>query len=114
MYLGELMATLPPQYLYRDVQFHPPEADRLADMIRDRIRLLTGEKEKVDTSANYLDFNWEGHRKERFFSEVDPSKRKFAEQLENYRKQEQFFRTIKVTRREQYTNPAWEAAQRGR
>jgi hypothetical protein len=107
------MPTPPQQYLYREVQFHPPEADRLADRILEKIRQLTAEKDKVESSAKYLDFSWEGHRKEVFISEVDPHKRKNAAQLENLIKQEKFFRAIRVTRREQYTNPDWEAYQRG-
>jgi hypothetical protein len=27
----------PPQFLYRDVSFHPPEADRLAEKVADLI-----------------------------------------------------------------------------
>jgi len=108
------MQPPPQQYLYRDVQFHPPEADHLADKILDKIRQLTAEKDKVESSAKYLDSNWEGHRKEVFVSEVDPHKRKIIEQLESLIKQEKFFRTIKVTRREQYVNPEWETYQRGR
>jgi hypothetical protein len=106
------MSTPPPQYLYRDVQFHPPEADRLADKILEKIRQLEGEQKKVDSSINYLDFNWEGHRKDSFITEVDPHKRAIATTLENLIKQEKFFRTIKVTRREQYINPDWENYQR--
>jgi uncharacterized protein YukE len=108
------MTSPPPQYLYRDVQYHPPEADRLADRILEKIRQLTVEKDKVKSSANYLDSNWEGRRKNAFVSEVDPNKRKLVEQLERLTKQEKFFRTVKVTRREQYVNPEWEAYQRGR
>ncbi len=107
------MASIPPQYLYRDVLFHPPEADRLADKILAQIHLLTMEKDRVESSAKFLDFNWEGHRKDSFISEIDPHKRKIIPQLENLIKQEKYFRTIKVTRREQYVNPDWEAYQRG-
>jgi hypothetical protein len=108
------MASIPPQYLYRDVLFHPPEANHLADKIADKIRQLTSEKEKVESSSKYLDFNWEGHRKEAFISDADPHRRKFFTQIENLIKQEKFFREIKVTRHEQYVNPAWEAYQSGR
>jgi hypothetical protein len=106
------MQTPPQQYLYREVLFHPPEADRLAEEIFNRIRQLTAEKEKVESSYKFLDFNWEGHRKEAFFSEVDPHKSKIVAQIEHLIKQENFFRSIKVTRREQYVNPEWEAYQR--
>jgi uncharacterized protein YukE len=108
------MTSSPPQYLYRDVQYHPPEADRLADQILEKIRQITPEKDKVETSTNYLDTNWEGHKKSAFISEVDPNRRKFITQLENLIRQEKFFRTIRVNRREQYVNPEWEAYQRGR
>jgi hypothetical protein len=108
------MTSPPPQYLYRDVQFHPPEADRLADKILEKIRQYTLEKDRVDSSAKYLDFNWDGHKKEAFISEADPNRRKIIVQLENLIRQEKFFRAIRVTRREQYVNPAWEAYKRGR
>jgi uncharacterized protein YukE len=106
------MQSPPPQYLYRTVLYHPSEADRLANLIFKKINQLTTEKDKVESSAKYLDFNWEGHRKESFFSEIDPHKRKINAQLENLIKQEKFFRTIKVTRQEQDVNPEWEAYQR--
>lgn len=108
------MQSQPPQYLYRDVPYHPPEVDHLADRIHVQINQLTAEKDKMESSAKYLDFNWEGHRKESFFSEMDPHKRKVLAQLENLIEQENIFRAIKVTRREQYINPEWEAYQRGR
>ncbi len=106
------MQPSPQQYLYRDVQIHPPEADRLADKIAERIRLLSVEKDKLESSARYLDSTWEGHRKEAFISDIDPHRRKIVAQIENLMKQEKFFRSIKVTRREQYLNPAWEASQK--
>jgi hypothetical protein len=108
------MQSSPQQYLYREVPYHPPEADRLADLLLNKLRLLIIEKDKVESSANYLDNSWEGHRKQSFISEVDPHKRKLSEQLKFLRDQEQFFRTIKVNRREQYVNPEWEAYQRSR
>ncbi len=108
------MTSPPPQYLFRDVQFHPPEADRLADRILEKIRHLTMEKDTVGSSANYLDNNWEGNSKQAFLSEVDPHKRNLITRLENLIKQEKFFRSIRVNRREQYVNPDWEAYQRGR
>jgi hypothetical protein len=114
MYLGATMQSPPPQYLYRTVLFHPPESDRLADRIHAQISQLTAEKDKVESSAKYLDFSWEGHRKEAFFSESTPHKMKIAVQLENLIKQENIFRTIKVTRQEQYVNPEWESFQTGK
>ncbi len=108
------MQSSPPQYLYRDVPCHPPEADHLADRILVKIQQLTLEKEKIESSIKYLDINWEGHQKEIFLSEVDPRRRKIITQLENLIKQEKFFRTIKVTRKEQFINPEWEAYQRSK
>jgi uncharacterized protein YukE len=104
------MQPPPQQFLYRDDQIHPPEADRLADKILEHIRQLNAEKEKVETSARHLDSTWEGHRKETFVSDFDPHRRKIITQIENLMKQEKFFRSIQVTRREQYLNPAWEAS----
>jgi hypothetical protein len=108
------MQSPPQQYLYRDVPCHPPEANHLADRILVKIQELTLEKDKIESSVKYLDFNWEGHQKEVFLSEVDPYRRNILAQLENLRKQEKFFRTIKVTRKEQYINPEWEAYQRNK
>jgi hypothetical protein len=108
------MNSSPPQYLYRDVHYHPPEADRLADRMLEKIRQLTLARDKVDSSARFLDFNWEGHKKTVFISEADPNRRTIIVQIENLTKHERFFRTINVTRREQYVNPDWEAYQRER
>jgi hypothetical protein len=108
------MTSPPPQYLFRDVPYHPPEADRLADRILEKIRHLVMEKDKVESSKNYLDNNWEGHRKQTVISEVDPNRRKVIAQIEHLTRQEKFFRAIRVNRREQYVNPDWEAYQRGR
>lgn len=106
------MKSSPPQYLYRDVLYHPPEADCLAEKILDTIRLLPDKHAKVDTSAKYLDSHWEGHQREKFASEADPHKRKFLEQLDYLKRQEKYFRSLEVSRREQYVNPEWEAYQR--
>src|SRR4030042_2829232 len=99
------MTSAPPQYLYRDVQYHPPEADRLADRILEKIRHITVEKDKVETSTNYLENTWEGNRKQAFVSAADPNRRKSIAPLETLITQEKFFRTIRVHRREQYVNP---------
>jgi hypothetical protein len=109
--LGGSMKPPPPQYLYRDVPFHPPEADRLADTLAAVIRRISGEKSAVDSSNNSLNFNWEGRRKEDFVSEAAPHANKIASEIEYLRTQEAFFRTIRVTRREPYLNPEWEAFQ---
>jgi flagellar biosynthesis/type III secretory pathway chaperone len=108
------MTTPPSQYLYRDVLFHPPEADHLADKILQKIRELTSQKETLLASVNYLDFNWEGQRKDKFIADVDPHKRNLLDQLENLIQQEKFFRAIHVTKREPYVNPDWETYMRSR
>jgi uncharacterized protein YukE len=108
------MTTPPPQYIWREVQFHPPEADRLADKIHEKIRQMTDELTRTNSALNPLRNNWEGHRKEAFVSQVDPHPRKLGEQIEHLRQQERTFRQIRVTRREQVPNPDYDAYQRGR
>jgi hypothetical protein len=56
-----------------------------------------------------LKSDWEGHQKEMFISAVNPPQQKTATLLEYLRRQEQIFRTLRVTRQEEYSNPAWEA-----
>jgi len=107
------MKSPPPQYLYRDVLFHPPEADRLADKLAEVIRQVGAEQTGIDSSMSFLKFNWEGCRKENFLSEAAPHQNKIALEIEHLRKQESFFRKIRVTRRESYINPEWETYQKG-
>lgn len=102
------MAT-PPQFLYREVLFHPPEADRLAENIAAMIRQLITEQSTVNSHVNNLRSDWEGHQKEMFISDFKPHKNKSAGFIDELRRREQFFRSLKVTRQEAYTNPAWEA-----
>ena len=66
----------PPQFLYRDVSVHPPEADRLADKIAEFIRKLMSEQSKVGRSLMEMDPEWEGHQKATFFSGVNPQQKK--------------------------------------
>jgi uncharacterized protein YukE len=112
-FFGGIMAA-PPQFLYRDVLFHPPEADRLADRIAENIRKLIGEQSTIDSHINNLRSDWEGHQEEMFISDFNPHQKKSANLLEELRRQEQHFRSLQVTRREEYTNPAWEEYQRGK
>jgi uncharacterized protein YukE len=106
------MQPPPPQYLYRDVSFHPPEADRLAEKIAEKIRHIGLEKIQIDSSINALDSNWEGRQKDGFLSAVAPHRKKTAAQIEYLQQQELFFRNLKVIRREPYLNPDWEAYQK--
>ncbi|MBN1439785.1 MAG: hypothetical protein JW929_10280 [Anaerolineales bacterium] len=85
----------------------------MADKLLEKIRFLTAEKEKVESSSRFLDFNWEGRKKEGFMHETNPHGKKIIDQIESYRAQERLFRSIKVNRREQYLNPEWESYQRG-
>jgi uncharacterized protein YukE len=101
--------TAPTQFLYRDVSIHPPEADRLADRIAEVIRKFTSENSTVNSHVNNLQSEWEGHHQEMFLSEVNSHQKQSANLLEELRRREQYFRTLSVTRREEYTNPAWEA-----
>ena len=106
--------AIPPQFLYRDVSFHPPEADRLAEKIADSIRKLTSGESKVDTSVNTMSLEWEGHHKEMFISDANPHQKKGATSIEYLKRQENFFRNLRVTRREAYTNSAWETYTKGK
>jgi hypothetical protein len=103
----------PPQFLYRDVSVHPPEADRLADKIAEFIRKLMSEQSKVGRSLMEMDPEWEGHQKATFFSGVNPQQKKGDCVIEYLKRQESVFRNLRVTVREAYTNPAWEAYGKG-
>jgi uncharacterized protein YukE len=111
LFIGGKM-TDPPQFLYRDVSFHPPEADRLADKIAEYIRKLMSEKSSIDTRVNNLNSDWEGYQKEIFISGVNPHQKKTIDLIEYLGRQKQFFHNLRVTRREAYTNPAWEACEK--
>jgi hypothetical protein len=108
LFSGGKMAS-PPQFLYRDVSFHPPEADRLAEKIAEHIRNMRSEQSHIDTHVSNLNSDWEGHHKEIFLSDVNPHQKKGSNSIEQLRKQEQYFRHLMITRREAYTNPAWDA-----
>jgi hypothetical protein len=71
----------PQQYINRDVQFHPPEAFRLADKIVKKIRHGNAEQTKIDSSVNYLDFHWEECRKECFISKANLHLKKIAMEI---------------------------------
>jgi uncharacterized protein YukE len=104
----------PPQILYREVIFHPSEADRIAEKISDLIRKFQAEKGNFDDLIRNLDINWEGHQKEKFISTITPYHRKGNNLLEYLQRQLTFYKNLQVTRRESYTNPAWEVYQRGK
>jgi hypothetical protein len=104
----------PPQFLTREVSIHPPEADRLADRIAEIIRKLIAEQTTVDSHINNLRSDWEGHHEEMWISDINPHQKKSANLVEEMRRQEKHFRTLMVTKREEYTNPAWEAYQKGK
>jgi hypothetical protein len=106
--------AIPPQILYRAVSFHPPEADRLADKIADSIRKLTSGESKVDTSLHTMSLEWEGVQKEMFISDANPHQKKGVTSVEILRRQEIFFRNLRVTRQEAYTNPAWKTYTKGK
>jgi len=106
--------AIPPQFLYRDVQFHPPEADRVAEKIAELIRKFTSEKSNVDGSVVSLNSDWEGHQKEMFVSDVNPHQKKGESTLDYLKRQESYFRNLRVTKREAYTNPAWESYTQGK
>jgi uncharacterized protein YukE len=107
------MNSPPPKFKYREVSFHPPEADRLADKLAQVIQQVRARYEGFDSSLNFLKFNWEGSRKEHFLSEAEPHSRNIALGIEYLLSQEDYFRNITVTRMEAYINPEWAAYQQG-
>jgi hypothetical protein len=107
------MNSPPLKFKYREVSFHPPEADRLADKLAQVIRLLRARREGFDSSLNFINSDWEGTRKENFLSEAEPHSRSIALGIEYLLSQEEYFRNITLTRREACINPEWVAYQRG-
>jgi hypothetical protein len=106
-HLEDFSMSVQPRYLTRTIRFHPAEADRLADRIRDSISRTAQENGLICAAAGELDFNWEGNRKDDFFSKLDPQKRAILDRIEHLRQTESYFRSITVTRQETYLNPAY-------
>jgi len=67
-----------------------------------------------NTSVNTLSLEWEGHHKEMFISDANPHQKKGVTSIEYLKRQENFFRNLRVNRREAYTNPAWETYTKGK
>jgi hypothetical protein len=105
--LGENMGV-PEQFLYRQVQVHPPEADWVADRIRGLVQKLTAEHSGLDTISINVCYDWRGSQKDRFFDQTRPKVKKLGEYIDYLRTRESFYRQFMVWKWESYTNPAWE------
>jgi hypothetical protein len=97
----------PPQYLYRQIYFHPREADVIAGGIRDLILRLTTEHADLDSSFIQRSYGWLGHQKDRFWEEARPRIRELAEFIDFLKTREAYYRNLTVSDWEQYENPAW-------
>ncbi len=97
--------TTPRQPIYKQVTFHPPEADRIAEDIHRLIQTLTTEHGKLDTASINVCYGWLGHQSDRFFSEARPKIKKLADFVEFLRTREKFYRDINVTKWVEVENP---------
>jgi len=102
----------PPRYITKiDPDFHPPEADRIAEIIHAFLEKLTGEYLALKTDFEKGTSNWLGHRKEVFVNQAQPRIPKLASFVEYLRSRERHYRSITVVKTEQIINPDWEAYQ---
>ncbi|MBN1437847.1 MAG: hypothetical protein JW929_00425 [Anaerolineales bacterium] len=62
--------------VYRQVTFHPHEADRIAEDITRLIQTLTTEHSQLDTASINVCYDWLGHQKDVFFEETRPKVKK--------------------------------------
>jgi hypothetical protein len=93
------------QPIYRQVTFHPHEADRIAEDINRLIQTLTTEYNQLDTSSINVCYNWLGHQKDVFFEETRPKVKKLASFLEYLRSRETYYKNILVTKWEEVEQP---------
>ena len=97
----------PPQFLYRQVYFHPREADAVAEAVHELILRLMAEHANLDTSFIQRTYGWLGHQKDRFWEEARPRIQKLAEFIEFLKTREAYYRNQTVSDWERYENPAW-------
>jgi hypothetical protein len=93
------------QPIYKQVTFHPPEADRIAEDIHRLILTLAAEHGKLDTASINVCYGWLGHQSDRFFSETRPKVKKLADFVEFLKTREKFYRDINVTKWVEVENP---------
>jgi hypothetical protein len=93
------------QPIYRQVTFHPPEADRIAEDIHRLLLTLTTEQSQLDTASTNVCYGWLGHQSDKFFSETRPKVKKLATFVDYLRTRETFYRNITVTKWEEVTQP---------
>jgi hypothetical protein len=86
------------QPIYKQVAFHPPEADRIAEDIHRLLLTLTSEYHQLDTASTNVCYGWLGHQSDKFFSQTRPKVRKLADFVEFLRTREKFYREINVTK----------------
>jgi hypothetical protein len=105
---GGKMAA-PPQYLHRQVNIHPREADDIADEIHKLVTRFMSEYTKFNKEFILGTANWTGHQQMLFYDKAYPRIGKLAEFIEYIKTQETFYRSLMVWIWEDYINPDWEA-----
>jgi hypothetical protein len=102
----------PLQYLSRQVQIHPPEADVIAGEINTLIRRC--EMEYAGLPKDFIAYmaSWTGRRQMVFCDFAYPQIGKLSAFIEKLKEREKVYREFKVTVWEEYTNPEWEAYMR--
>jgi hypothetical protein len=99
----------PPQFLYRQINIHPREADVIAGEIHNLVLRLTAEHANLDSSFINGVYGWLGHQKDLFWEEARPRIKKLAEFVDYLKSRENYYRAIMVWTWEEYPNPEWAA-----
>jgi hypothetical protein len=105
---GEEMVEKPQQFLFREVEIHPYEADRVADKIAEFILNYSASKNKIESIIKELSINWEFHKNGAFQIKANLQGDEFTEIIKMFHKQENYLRDIIVMRKERYLNPEYE------
>ncbi len=104
--------TAPPQYLHRQVNIHPREADVIAGEIHNLVLRLSTEHANLESSFINGTYGWLGHQKDLFWSEARPRIKKLSDFVEFLKTREEYYRNLLVWVWEEYTNPDWEVYMR--
>jgi capsule polysaccharide export protein KpsC/LpsZ len=99
--------TAPPQFLFRQVNIHPREADVIAGEIQRLIQRLAAEHSDLDTTFINGVYGWLGHQKDQFWEQARPRIKKLADFIELLKTRESYYRSLMVWTWEEYPNPEW-------
>jgi hypothetical protein len=99
----------PPQYLSRQIQIHPREADIIAGEINVLIKRFEAEYAKLNKDFITYMASWTGRRQMVFYDFAYPQIGKLSTFIEQLKEREKVYRDFKVTVWEEYTNPEWVA-----